>query len=121
MRRTRRPGACGPAQSDLGKVYRCDRRNAIWLLIAVAVSACQEPGQPGVMERTGAGIDRTMGQAQQGVGDFSLRVGRTLNQAGQSAGDAANAAGTSVHDWLIPPEKPDRAPGVSPSGSDPKE
>jgi hypothetical protein len=60
------------------------------------------------MERTGAGIDRTMGQAQQGVGDFSLRVGRTLNQAGQSVGDAANVAGTSVHDWLMPAQKADQ-------------
>ena len=104
--------------SDLAKMYRCRWTNAIWLLCSVAASGCQEAGQPGVMERTGAEVDRTVGQAQQGVGDFSLRVGRALNQAGQSVGNAANAAGTGVHDWLTPAEKPDQAPGSDPAGSE---
>ncbi|HEY7576664.1 MAG TPA: hypothetical protein VH855_03635 [Acetobacteraceae bacterium] len=85
------------------------------LLLAVLGTGCQQPGQPGAMERTGAQIDQTMGRAQQGVGDFSQRVGRALGQAGQSAGDAANAAGTNVHDWLVPSGKPDQPPGVDPS------
>ena len=89
--------------------------NAFWLLFAVAAPGCQEPGQPGVMERTGAEVDRTVEHAQQGVGNFGLRVGRALNQAGQSVGDAANNAGTSVHDWLIPADKANPAPAVDPS------
>ncbi len=114
MRLTTRRAACRQAQSEFGRVYLCVWRNAIWLLFAVVASGCQEPGQPGVMERTGAKIDQTVGNAQQGVGDFGLRVGRALNQAGQSVGDAGNVAGTSVHDWLVPAEKADQAPGVSP-------
>jgi hypothetical protein len=85
------------------------------VLLAVLGTGCQQPAQPGPMERTGAQIDQTMGRAQQGVGDFGQRVGRALGQAGQSAGDAASAAGTSVHDWLVPSGTSDQPPGVDPS------
>jgi hypothetical protein len=114
MRLMRRPVTRQQPLCDCGKMWT----SAIWLLCAVGASGCQEPGQPGAMERTGAEVDRTMGQAQQGVGDFSLRVGRALNQAGQSVGNAANVAGTGVHDWLTPAEKADQASGIDPSSSE---
>jgi hypothetical protein len=100
-------------QAGSGAPFRAGWTLAIWLL-TVAASGCQDPGQPGVMERAGAQIDQTMGRAQQDVGDFSLRVGRALSQAGQSVGDAANVAGTRVHDWLVPADQADQATTVGP-------
>jgi len=115
MRLVRRPLTYRQPRTGLGKQYRCGWTNAMWLMFAVVAPGCQDAGPPGVMERTGAEVDRTMGHAQQGAGDFSLRVGRALNQAGQSVGDAANVAGTSVHDWLIPIDKADQAPEIGPA------
>jgi hypothetical protein len=102
-------------RNDLGAPGRCGRVYPIGLVLAVIASGCQEPGQPGPMERAGVQIDRTMGRAQESVGDLSQRVGRSLNQAGQSAGDAANNAGTSVHNWLAPAKKGDQDP--APTGA----
>ncbi len=118
MRLVRRSVTYRQPRTGLGKQYRRGLTNAIWLVFAVVAPGCQDPGPPGVMERTGAEVDRTMGHAQQGVGDFSLRVGRALNQAGQSVGDAANVAGTSVHDWLIPIDKADQAPEIGPANGE---
>ncbi len=71
------------------------------------------------MERTGAQIDQSIGQAQENVGAFSLRVGHALNQAGQSVGNAANNAGTRVHDWLVPGNPAEPTTTVTPGQQPP--
>lgn len=72
------------------------------LLLPLGMTACQEPGQPGPMERTGAYIDQTITDAQRGVADFSQRAGKSLDQAGKSVGAGAQHVGTTLHDNLMP-------------------
>lgn len=72
------------------------------LLVPMAITACQEPGQPGPMERTGSYIDRTVTDTQRGMADFSQRAGQSLDQAGRSIGAGAQRVGTSLHDSLMP-------------------
>lgn len=72
------------------------------LLLSIGVTACEEAGQPGPMQRTGAYIDRTVTDAQRGVADFSLRAGQSLDQAGRSVGAGAQRVGASLHDSLTP-------------------
>jgi hypothetical protein len=72
------------------------------LLLPMAITACQEPGQPGPMERTGTYIDRSINDAQRGMADFSQRAGQSLDQAGRSIGAGAQRMGTTVHDNLMP-------------------
>jgi hypothetical protein len=74
------------------------------LPMLVGLTACQEPGQPGPMERTGAQIDRAVAGAQRSVGDFSLRVGQGVDHAGRSVGATAQEVGTGLHDRLVPPD-----------------
>ena len=80
---------------------RCSAALAI-LLLSIGVTACEEPGQPGPMQRTGAYIDRTVTDAQRGVADFSQRAGQSLDQAGRSVGAGAQRVGTTLHDSLTP-------------------
>jgi hypothetical protein len=95
------------------------------LLLSMGVTACQEPGQPGPMERTGAYIDRTVTDTQRGVADFSQRAGQSLDQAGRSVGAGAQRAGTALHNSLMPatdttsvtpPAASSSQPQVSPTG-----
>jgi hypothetical protein len=83
-------------------------RARTWSLVLipmlVGLTACQEPGQPGPMERAGAHIDHTVTNVQRSVGDFSLRVGQGVDRAGRSVGAAAQAVGTGLHDRLVPPD-----------------
>ncbi len=72
------------------------------LLVPMAITACQEPGQPGPMERTGTYIDRTVTDTQRGMADFSQRAGQGLDQAGRSIGAGAQRIGASLHDSLMP-------------------
>lgn len=72
------------------------------LLLPMAITACQEPGQPGPMERTGTYIDRTVTDTQRGMADFSQRAGQSLDQAGRSIGAGAQRMGASLHDTLMP-------------------
>ena len=72
------------------------------LLLPMSMTACQEPGQPGPMERAGTYIDRTVTDAQRGVADFSQRTGHSLDQAGRSVGAGAQRVGTTLHDSLMP-------------------
>jgi hypothetical protein len=72
------------------------------LLLSMGVTACQEPGQPGPMERAGAYIDRGVTDAQRGVADFSQRAGQSLDQAGRSVGAGAQRIGGTLHDQLVP-------------------
>jgi len=72
------------------------------LLLPMAITACQEPGQPGPMERTGTYIDRSITDAQRGMADFSQRAGQSLDQAGRSIGAGAQRMGTTLHDSLTP-------------------
>ena len=71
-------------------------------LLPMGVTACQEPGQPGPMERAGAYIDRGVTDAQRGVADFSQRAGHSLDQAGRSVGAGAQRVGGTLHDQLAP-------------------
>lgn len=93
----------------------------------IGLSACEETGQPGPVERAGVGIDHAIAGAERGVGEFSLRAGRGLDDAGRSVGTAAQQAGTQLHDRLVPadtnsaqnrPAPPDGAPRGSPPGSE---
>lgn len=95
------------------------------LLLIIGVTACQEPGQPGPMERTGAYIDRTVTDTQRGMAEFSERAGHSLDQAGRSVGAGAQRAGSTLHDNLmpatdqtsvVPPAAPSSQPGISPAG-----
>ncbi len=72
------------------------------LLLPMSVTACQEPGQPGPMQRAGAYIDRGVTDAQRGVADFSQRAGQSLDQAGRSVGAGAQRVGGTLHDQLMP-------------------
>ena len=71
------------------------------LLLPMSVTACQEPGQPGPMQRAGAYIDRGVTDAQRGVADFSQRAGQSLDQAGRSMGAGAQRVGGTLHDQLM--------------------
>lgn len=72
------------------------------LLLPMCVTACQEPGQPGPMERTGVYIDHKITDVQQGAADFSQRAGQSLDQAGRSIGAGAQRVGATLHDSLMP-------------------
>jgi hypothetical protein len=85
------------------------------LLLSTSVTACQEPSQPGPMERTGAYIDRTVTYTQRGMAEFSERAGQSLDQAGRSMGAGAQRVATTVHDSLVPATDPTSA--VPPAAS----
>ena len=87
------------------------------LLLAMGVGACQQPGQPGPMERTGAYIDRTVTDAQRGVADFSQRAGQGLDQAGRSVGAGAKQFGNDLHERLSPAADAPPPPPPPPPGS----
>jgi hypothetical protein len=72
------------------------------LLLPMCVTACQEPGQPGPMERAGAYIDRGVTDARRGMADFSQRAGQSLDQAGRSVGAGAQRVGETLHGQLVP-------------------
>jgi hypothetical protein len=80
-----------------------------WLALVplmVGLAACQQPGQPGPMERAGAQIDRTVAGVQRSVGEFSQRAGQEVDHAGQSVGATAQQLGTGLHDRLVPADAP---------------
>jgi hypothetical protein len=83
----------------------------------IGLAACQQPGQPGPMERAGANIDRTVVDVQRNVGDFSRRAGQSVEKAGQSVGNTAQRVGTGVHDTLVPAD-PTPAPVATPAWDD---
>ena len=87
------------------------------LLLPMSVTACQEPGQPGPMQRAGAYIDRGVTDAQRGVADFSQRAGQSLDQAGRSVGAGAQRVGGTLHDQLAPAV--DTPPSPPPDASQP--
>lgn len=78
--------------------------------LLVGLAACQEPGQRGPMERTGAYIDQKVTDAQRGVAEFSQRAGQSLDRAGRSVGAGAERVGTTVHDNLMPADPPPAPP-----------
>ena len=75
-------------------------------LLLTALAACQEPGQPGPMQRTGAQIDRAVTGAQRGIANFSLQAGQELDAAGKSVGAGARQVGSSIHNSLTPADPP---------------
>jgi hypothetical protein len=82
---------------------RSARTGTMALVLALlALSACQEPGQPGPMERAGAQIDHVTGKVTRSVGEFGVRAGEGVDQAGRSVGATAQRAGTRLHDSLVP-------------------
>ena len=84
------------------------------MLLLMGLTACQEPGQRGPMERTGAYIDQKVIDAQRGVAEFSQRAGQSLDQAGRSVGSGAQRVGATVHDRLVPAaDMPPGDPGWS--------
>lgn len=87
------------------------------LLLPIGVTACQEPGQPGPMERTGVYIDHKITDAQRGVADFSQRAGQSLDQAGRSMGAGAQRVGATLHDSLTPATDSTSPPPAAASGS----
>jgi hypothetical protein len=88
------------------------------LLASIGLLACQEPSQPGPMERAGAHLDRVVAGMQRSVGEFSLRAGHVADEAGRSVGTAAQLVGTGLHDRLVASDESDvsRVP-VAPDGT----
>ena len=83
------------------------------VLLLVGLTACQDSGQRGSMERTGAYIDEKVTDAQRGVAEFSQRAGQSLDQAGRSVGAGAQRVGAKVHDNIMPAA--DMPPATPPS------
>jgi hypothetical protein len=77
-------------------------RSLALTLVLVGPSACQEPVQPGPMERAGLEIDRVVAGVQRSVGDLGLRAGQGVDEASRSIGTAARQVGTELHDRLAP-------------------
>ena len=84
----------------------------VFLVLPMGLLACQEPGQSGPMSRAGAYIDRTVGDTQREMADFSQRAGQSLDQAGQAVGAGARRVGTTLHDGLLPTADRPPAPDV---------
>lgn len=79
-------------------------------LLGAGLTGCQEPGQPGPMERTGAHIDRMVTGAQRGIANFSQQAGEELDAAGKSVGAGAKQVGSSIHKGLTPDSPPPPPP-----------
>ena len=92
------------------------------LLLFMGLTACQDPGQRGPMERTGAYIDRKVIDTQRGMAEFSQRAGQGLDQAGRSVGAGAQRVGATVHDSLMPAadEPPSPPPSTAPGPLQPQ-
>jgi len=84
----------------------------VFLVLPMGLLGCQEAGQPGPMSRTGAYIDRTVGDTQREMADFSQRAGQSLDHAGQAVGAGARRVGTTLHDGLLPTADRPPAPDV---------
>jgi hypothetical protein len=82
---------------------RRSRRPIAVALGGLALTCCQEPGQPGPAERAGTAIDRSINDAKRGIGEASQSVGQSLGEAARSAGGAASRFGREGHDALVPP------------------